>query len=275
MNAPATTGTLKALRHPRKQKTRPNGAKAALLVSAAIAAGGIASITWIQMSTPRKQSSPAANPPSAGSNSAEIKTNRDTPSMSVWLASQTNAAELLNFGTTLLEEGRVNESILCYRRALELNADDEETHFNLGVAYARAGHLDEAAHHYREALKIVPDYAEAHNNLGNVLTRQKRHAEAMEEFQSALKLSPDNAMAHNNLGRALAEQGNPADALMHFAEAARLDTNYVEARFNLGAAYLTMGRTNDAVAEFKSALQLRPDFAPALQMLSRLRVNAP
>src|SRR6185503_14738217 len=89
----------------------------------------------------------------SANSSATAETNRDASSLSPWISSQTNAAELLNVGTTLLEEGRVNDSILCYRRALELNAEDEETHFNLGVAHTRLGKLDQAARHYREALR--------------------------------------------------------------------------------------------------------------------------
>ena len=53
---------------------------------------------------------------------------------SLWFTNCTDASELLNAGTGLLEEGRPAQAVLCYRRAIELKPDDEEAHFNLGVA---------------------------------------------------------------------------------------------------------------------------------------------
>jgi tetratricopeptide (TPR) repeat protein len=188
-----------------------------------------------------------------------------------WISSQTNAVDLLNTGTELLEQGRLPEAILCYQRTVELKPEDEEARFNLGVACGRAGRLEEAGQHYHAALKLFPEYIEAHNNLGNLLTRQKRYAEAEAEFKIALELAPENASAHNNLGRALAEQGQAAAALEHFAAAARFDTNYVEAYFNLGSSYMNAGQTNAALVQFNTVLRLRPGFAPALQMISRLQ----
>jgi Flp pilus assembly protein TadD len=258
------------LAHSHKRKTRATGAQTALLVSAVLTAGGVASFLCVHFAS-SKGSLPANLSPPAGSNQVVAETNEATPNLSKWLPTQTNAADLINVGTVLLEKGQNHDSVLCFRRALELSPDDEEIHFNLGIAYSRLGELDAAAQQYREALKLVPDYTEAHNNLGNVLTRQRRFAQAIGEFEAALKVSPDNPLAHNNLGRVLAEQGKPDEAVPHFAEALRLDPDYAEAQFNLGSSYLTMGRTNDAVAALNATLRIRPDFPPALQLLARLR----
>lgn len=261
---------------PRKQTQKPRRNSTARVLSGLVLAGAVGAAAWFGT---RKSS--RSTPPRTGghvvSNAAPLAsaTNRENPELFfAWLAQQTNAAELLNNGTMLLERGRGGQAILCYQRALELKPEDEEAHFNLGVAHTRLGQWPEAEQSYREALKLFPEYVEAHNNLGNLLTRLKRFDEAVSEFSIALQLAPENASAHNNLGRALAEQGAPAEALKHFAEAARLDTNYVEARFNLGSAYLNLGRTNDAVAAFSETLRLRPDFAPARQALQRLSRTA-
>src|SRR4030095_660582 len=73
--------------------------------------------------------------------------------------------KVLNYGTELLSQGKVDEAIAMYQRALKLNAEDEEVHFNLGYAYAMQGRTEDAIKHYAEALKIFPEYVEAHNNL--------------------------------------------------------------------------------------------------------------
>lgn len=258
------------LAHSHKKRTRATGTQTALLISAVLAAGGVASFFCVRFASSKENLLPVPSLP-AWSNLVVTETNEATPDLAKWLPTQTNVVDLINLGTTLLEKGQNAESILCFRRALELTPDDEEVHFNLGLVYSRLGDLNAAAQQYREAIRLVPDYAEAHNNLGNVLTRQRRFAPAIEEFQTALKISPENPLAHNNLGRVLAEQGKPDEAVPHFAEALRLDPGYAEAQFNLGSSYLTMGRTNDAVAALNATLRIRPDFPPALQLLARLR----
>ena len=53
------------------------------------------------------------------------------------------------------------------------------------------GKLDEAVACYRRALELKPDYAEAHNNLGNALKDQGKLDEAVACYRRALELKPD------------------------------------------------------------------------------------
>ena len=98
------------------------------------------------------------------------------------------------------DQGKLDEAVACYRRALELKPDYAEAHDNLGNALKDQGKLDEAVACYRRALELKPDYAEAHNNLGNALKDQGKLDEAVACYRRALELKPDYAEAHNNLG---------------------------------------------------------------------------
>lgn len=255
----------------KRQRTRPARQRVGVMAGLFAAGALIAFSIWLA-TRPRNSPRLETGPPEAATQMASAPANHSIADPFVeWLAGQTNASELLNAGTTLLDEGRTAQAVACYRRALELKPDDEEACFNLGVAYARLGQLDEAERSYRAALEIFPDYVEARNNLGNVLTRQKRHADAEAEFDRALKIAPDDASAHNNLGRVLGEQGRIRDATSHFIRAVELDTNYFEAKFNLGRAYMTQHKTNEARAAFEEALRLRPGFPAATQALHQLQ----
>lgn len=179
--------------------------------------------------------------------------------------------QLLNYGTELINRGKIREAVAFYQKAVKLNPEDEEGHFNLAFAMSKLGRTNDAVFHYSEALKILPDYAEAHNNLGNLLVNQGKFNEAIQHFSASLKLAPENPSAHNNLGRALARQGQIKEALPHFAEAARLDPTYVEARHNLAISYLSLDRSEEAVREFTQVLRLSPNFQPAIQGLAKAR----
>ena len=66
-------------------------------------------------------------------------------------------------------QGKLDEAIACYHRALGLKPDDAEAQNNLGHALQSQGNPGEAVACYRRALALKPAFAEAHYNLGNVL----------------------------------------------------------------------------------------------------------
>ena len=80
------------------------------------------------------------------------------------------------------------------------------------------GKLDEAIPHFQRALQINPDYAEAHNNLGATLFQKGKVDEAIPHFQEALRIKPDYAHAESNLGNALFKKGKVDEAISHYQE---------------------------------------------------------
>jgi tetratricopeptide (TPR) repeat protein len=120
-----------------------------------------------------------------------------------------------NLAVLRARQGRLDDSIAEFERALASQPEDAEIHYNLGIVLAQQGRDDEEAAQYREALAIRPDYAEARNNLGDVLMRQGRLDEAIAQYRQALALQPDYAEARFNLGLALARQGRKPGATAH------------------------------------------------------------
>ncbi|HEX28644.1 TPA: tetratricopeptide repeat protein, partial [Candidatus Poribacteria bacterium] len=51
-------------------------------------------------------------------------------------------------------EGRYDEAIEFYRRAIKISPDSAEAYIKLGMAYASKGMNDEAVEAYKEAIKI-------------------------------------------------------------------------------------------------------------------------
>ena len=65
----------------------------------------------------------------------------------------------------------------------------------LGVVLKNQGKLNEAVASYQKALSLKPDYANAHNNMGNALKDQGKLDDAIASYQKALSLNPDHADA--------------------------------------------------------------------------------
>ena len=69
------------------------------------------------------------------------------------------------------------------------------------------GRCDEAINHYRKALQLDPDYAWAHHNLANALRAKGRLDEACDHYQQAIRLDPKNPEVQNGVRSVLLRQG--------------------------------------------------------------------
>jgi len=86
------------------------------------------------------------------------------------------------------------------RKAIRLEPDFAEAHFNLGCVLHQKGDLNGAIQELREAVRLQPDYAIAHFNLGCVLGIKGDLVGAEREYGEAIGLRPDDADAHIGLG---------------------------------------------------------------------------
>ncbi len=174
-----------------------------------------------------------------------------------------NAFAHNNLGVTFTAQGRLDEAIVHFQKALESRPDSPEWQNNLGVALRRKGRLDEAIVHFKKALEIRPDYAEIHNALGITLVQKGQLDEAMAQYQEAIQLKPDSAAAHYNLAIVLAQKDQLAEAIAHYQKTIQINPDYAEAHYNLGAAFGLRGRLDEAVEQYRKAIEIKPDYADA------------
>lgn len=135
--------------------------------------------------------------------------------------------------TTWRQVQHWENNITLFRHVIDVSEANHVAHNNLGVALMEEGRLDEAMVHYKRVIEINPWYVWGYNNIGVVLLYQGKSAAATAYFRKALQIHPRYAEAHNNLGIALARQGMTAEATRHFQEALRINPSFADARFNL------------------------------------------
>jgi len=168
-----------------------------------------------------------------------------------------------NLGNALFQKGKVDEAIVHYQTALQINPDYAEAHINLGNALLQRGKVDEAIVHYQTALQIHPDDAKAQANLGNALFQKGNADEAIAHFQKALQINPDNAVAHVDLGYALLQKGDLDEAIVHYEKALQIEPDYAKAHNSLGNALLQKGSVDEAIVHYQKALHIESDYATA------------
>ena len=178
-----------------------------------------------------------------------------------------------NLGVLLRRQGLLNEAIESYTRATAIQSDYVDAHYNLGNALMDLGNLDAAVASYHKALAIKPDFAEAHNNLGNVFKELRKLDEAVASYHKALAIKPDYAEAHSNLGNALKGLGKLDEAVASYHKALAIKPDYAEAHSNLGLALQDLGKLSEAIACYRKTMKINPDYALAHYNLHSLLLD--
>ena len=156
-----------------------------------------------------------------------------------------------NSPNALKEQGKLEEAIEAYNKALAIKPDYAEAYNNMGITLKEQGKLEEAIEAYNKALAIKPDYAEAYNNMGNALKEQGKLEEAIEAYNKALAIKPDYAEAYNNMGVTLQEQGKLEEAIEAYNKALAIKPDYADAYHNKSLAFLAAKDFNQGFIQYE------------------------
>ncbi|MFZ9682038.1 MAG: tetratricopeptide repeat protein, partial [Cephaloticoccus sp.] len=179
-----------------------------------------------------------------------------------------------NLGLEFADRGDYPAAIPLYREALRLKPGYAEVHSNLGLALLNAGGSPaEARAEFETALRLKPALWQTRANLANTLMSTGREAEALAHYWRVVIEQPSVAWLRLNLGYALqTDPAHRAAALQQFHTARALQPEYWEAEYSIAALLLGWpGREREAIPHLEAVRRLNPDFAPARQLLERLR----
>lgn len=160
----------------------------------------------------------------------------------------TTAEDLLQRGISRHREGRLDEAVSLYRRALRLAPHHPDAENLLGVAARQKGDLQAALAHAARAVAAVPDSALFLANQGAALAEAGRLHEAIPALSRAVSLNPADAISLRNLGQALTAAGQPEAALAPLDAATRLHPDAPEPWLALAHAAREAGRPDLARA---------------------------
>ncbi len=171
----------------------------------------------------------------------------------------TNAQAWNYLGVACQYAGLSAEAATAYQRALALDRDLMEAHYNLGCLWLEQNKPDAAASEFVAYTLRRSKAPEGWLKLGLAQLRAHDLAAAEKSFSTALYLSPDNPEALNGLGLARVERGRPLDAAQFFTAATRQKPEYAPAWLNL-ATVAQQYLHDDALAlqNYRAYLALKP-----------------
>lgn len=172
------------------------------------------------------------------------------------------------------QQGKTDDAIAHYEKALSYSPDFYPAHNNLGSAFLSRQNFDGAQSHFEAALKINQNDTQAYFNLGNVLLLTQRYEDAERQIEAGLQRRPHSAFGHFLQGSLYSRTGRPELAEKSLLNALQLDPMMSQGHLQLVNLYLQQKRTADAVKELEAYLKAFPDtpFSPkARDLLKRLQ----
>ncbi|OCR01901.1 glycosyl transferase family 2 [Oscillatoriales cyanobacterium USR001] len=173
--------------------------------------------------------------------------------------SKATSEEYLSLAKTFLEQGKTDDGIACYRRALELNPTSSWGYHELAEILKNQEKWEEAIPLYRRAIELNPDHSWSHNNLADALIKLERWEEAVPAYLSAIELNPDHSWSHNNLGDALVKLERWEEAVEAYNGANKVKNDFFWSQNNLGDALMKLERWEEAARAYRRAIEINND----------------
>ncbi len=174
-------------------------------------------------------------------------------------------------GVKFLQEGQYKQAIGEFTTALQEDPKHAGAHGNMGLAYERLGNRLKAKQHYQKAITLQDDFVQAHFNLARLLVVEGDTRGALPLFRRTLEIDPHHTDALNTLGMELGKAGQFAEARTYLERAIEVEPNFSEAHNNLGTVYAATGQLEKAVEQFKEAVRADPNNQGAVSRLKQVK----
>jgi len=186
-----------------------------------------------------------------------------------------NAELWFHLGVACQEGGRLETAIDAYRRALQIQPQLAEAHYNLANALRmHRGMTAQVIESYRAALAIRPDYVDAGFNLAKALETLHRLDEAVDAYALVLRSQPGHVETLNGLGNVCMKLGRHQKAVDAYQQAVRYQPDFSKGYFNLALASKLHGRLQQAEAYARQALEQEPHSGDALSLMVQILQQA-
>ncbi len=156
------------------------------------------------------------------------------------------ADDMLNEKINILyAENNIKEA---FNNILSIDEDNrtEQNWILAGNILQDQGKLEDAVFMYNRAIILNEKSYKAHYNLGNIYLEQEKPFLAIEEFKKAVKYNPDFAYGYYNLGCAYIKTGKLKTAKWQFLKAIDLNNQIADFHYNLAYTYQKLNNEKQA-----------------------------
>ena len=179
----------------------------------------------------------------------------------------------ITLGDSYFKEGKFDESIAEYKKALEIKPRDDilnklgQAHQQKRLAGVSEGlptkidtFTSEKTLDEMPGLETKPELSiEELYDRGVSYYDEGLIDKAIEEFKEVLELDPDDVETHYHLGNAYADKEMFDEAISIYKKAIERNPEFIDAYLSLGTLYLDMDMVDEAISLCKQAISANPD----------------
>ena len=173
---------------------------------------------------------------------------------------QPKAEYLTNLGTALMKQGRREEALATFDKAVQLEPDSADLWRNLGDLLTEMERLEEAALTYQHALKLNPRLWAAAHQLGLLHHRLGRTDEALACFRLHEKMTADDSLMLQMRALEMYILNRFDEGLKDIKRAYALDPTNAGTCSYAGVLLRQLKRDEEALPWFDRAISLQPNF---------------
>lgn len=162
-------------------------------------------------------------------------------------------------------DGKFDQALQYYNRAIDCNPGSVEAHFNRGAVlmslrrYAEAlNDLDFVIQQKSDSSQLYATRAYARCELVKPNSGEAAFKPALADITRALELSPDEPFARCVRGMIAVRTGDYDPAITNLSWAIEHECNQGEARYYRGCSFAMKGETDKAITDFTEALKQYP-----------------
>jgi tetratricopeptide (TPR) repeat protein/beta-lactamase regulating signal transducer with metallopeptidase domain len=162
-------------------------------------------------------------------------------------------------GSAYFRLEKLDNAISDYNKAIAINPELEVAYQGRGSVYFLQGQLDNAISDYTRVIKLNPGLVNAYIDRGNIFQEQGKFDEAISDYSKVLEIHPKDALIYYLRGNAYFQKKQYDDAISDYSKAVELDTRFAVAYQNRGTAYQFKGEYQKALSDCDKAIELMPD----------------
>jgi tetratricopeptide (TPR) repeat protein len=164
---------------------------------------------------------------------------------------------LRNFFSEMIGAQRARENFQQNLQTATLNPADATAHYNLGLIHQQLGETEEAKASFQRAIEIDADETDAHYQLGRIARQEERLADAIKYFDAVVTRDPQHSLHEvwREIGRAYFQAHQFEDARLAFEQFLQKRPSDAEALYHYGLTLQKLGQAEKAAAQMRSVIE--------------------